>query len=312
MTIRLRKRFRGALIGLAVCDAVGTTLEFNLPGTFEPISDMLGGGPFELIAGQWTDDTSMALCLATSLIECGGFDAGDQMTRYVRWYRKGYLSSNGVCFDIGHTVRAALRKFEFTGDPVAGATDPMTAGNGSLMRLAPVPMAYFNDAEIAIERAAASSRTTHGAVVAVDACRYFAALLVGALNGATKDELLSPFYTPVAGYWDKHPLCPEIAEIASGSFKHAEPPVIKGSGYSAKSLEAALWAFYKSDTFKDGCLLAANLGDDADTTAAIYGQIAGAHLGVDAIPSEWLKKVADRQMIQKLADDLFELSNHID
>lgn len=311
MPIRLRKRFRGALVGLAVCDAVGTTLEFNLPGTFEPISDMVGGGPFELIAGQWTDDTSMALCLATSLVECGGFDAGDQMTRYVRWYREGYLSSNGKCFDIGHTVRAALRKFEFNGDPIAGQTDPMTAGNGSLMRLAPVPLAYFNNAEAAIERAAESSCTTHGAKVAVDACRYFAALIVGALNGASKNELLSPFYTPVAGYWDKHPLCPEIAAIAAGSFKNCEPPEIKGSGYAAKSLEAALWAFYKSDTFEAGCLLAANLGDDADTTAAIYGQIAGAHLGIDAIPSTWLKKVSDRKMIEKLADDLFELSNEL-
>lgn len=311
MPSELRKRFKGALVGLAVGDAVGTTLEFNQPGTFKPINDMVGGGPFGLVAGQWTDDTSMALCLATSLVECGKFDALDQMTRYLRWFREGYLSSNGTCFDIGHTVRAALRKFEFNGEPIAGQTDPMTAGNGSLMRLAPVPMAYFNDAEAAIERAAESSCTTHGAKVAVDACRYFAALIVGALNGACKEELLSASYSPVEGYWEKYPLCPEIAAIAAGSFKNSEPPEIRGTGYSAKSLEAALWAFYKSKTFKEGCLLAANLGDDADTTAAIYGQIAGAHLGVDAIPAGWLKKLSGLKMIEKLADDLFELSNEI-
>ena len=109
--ITTRDRFRGCLLGLAAGDALGTTLEFKSPGTFEPIDDMIGGGPFGLRAGQWTDDTSMALCLATSLIECGGFDAMDQMRRYVRWRDEGYLSSTGYCFDIGNTVSGALDRF---------------------------------------------------------------------------------------------------------------------------------------------------------------------------------------------------------
>ena len=307
--MRLKKRFRGAMLGLAACDAVGTTLEFMPPGSFEPISDMVGGGPFELKAGQWTDDTSMALCLAASLIECFGFDAKDQMERYCRWWHEGYMSSNGSCFDIGNTVVAALRRFEKDGNPIAGSTDPYSAGNGSIMRLAPVPLVYFNDPANAVVKAAESSLTTHGATVSVDACRYMAAIIVGALYGESKETLLGANYGPEPGYWDKFPLCPEIASIAAGSFKTSEPPGIQGTGYAAKSLEAALWAFYKSDDFKSGCLLAANLGDDADTTAAIYGQIAGAHLGVDAIPAEWLAKVADRAKIEKLSDDLFEMSN---
>ncbi len=308
--MRLKKRFRGAMLGLAAADAVGTTLEFMPPGTFEPITDMVGGGPFELNAGEWTDDTSMALCLAASLIECFAFDAQDQMERYVRWWREGYMSSNGRCFDIGNTVVAALRKFEKDpSNPFCGSTDPYTAGNGSIMRLAPVPLAFFNDPVNAVEKSAESSRTTHGATVAVDACRYMAAIIVGALNGESKETLLSANYGPEPGYWDKLPLCPEIAAIAAGSFKTSEPPEIKGTGYAAKALEAALWAFYKSDDFKTGCLLAANLGDDADTTAAIYGQIAGAYLGVDAIPEKWLAKVADRAKIERLADDLYEMSN---
>lgn len=307
--MRLKKRFRGALLGLAACDAVGTTLEFRPPGSFEPITDMVGGGPFRLVPGQWTDDTSMALCLAASLIECFGFEAEDQMERYVRWYRHGYMSSDGTCFYIGNTVRAALEKFESEGIVFAGSTAPNTAGNGSIMRLAPVPMVYFNDPVNAVEKAAQSSRTTHGAVVSVDACRYMAAIIAGALNGESKETLLSANYAPEPGYWDKFPLCPEIASIAAGSFKVSEPPEIKGTGYAAKSLEAALWAFYKSSDFKEGCLLAANLGDDADTTAAIYGQIAGAYLGVDAIPADWLDKVAQRAMIERMADDLYEMSN---
>ena len=85
---------------------------------------MIGGGPFGLAPGEWTDDTSMALCLAESLVERGGFDPRDQMERYVRWWRDGHLSSNGRCFDIGVTVSSALRRFEETGEPCGGSTDP--------------------------------------------------------------------------------------------------------------------------------------------------------------------------------------------
>jgi ADP-ribosyl-[dinitrogen reductase] hydrolase len=138
----LPDRFRGCLLGLAAGDAVATTVEIHRRGTFEPVIDMVGAGPFGLTAGQWADDTSMALCLAASLVECGGFDAADQMDRYVRWWKQGYMSSNGRCFDIGNTVRSALRRFAETRDPWAGSTNPRTAGNGSIMRLAPVAMFY--------------------------------------------------------------------------------------------------------------------------------------------------------------------------
>ena len=301
-----RDRFLGALLGLAVGDAVGTTVEFRSPGTFQPVTDMVGGGPFDLAPGQWTDDTSMALCLAESLIERGGFDPADQMRRYVRWWREGHLSSTGTCFDIGNTVKAALQSFERTGEPFSGSTDPYSAGNGSLMRLAPVVLYFASDPVRAIEHADASSRTTHGAATCVDACRYFAALLVGALQGRGRRELLSDHFTPVPGYWAQHPLAPEIAEIARGSFKEREPPEIKGSGYVVRSLEAALWAFYRSENFRDGCLLAVNLGDDADTTAAVYGQLAGAFYGASGIPSEWRHSVSMADEIGAFATQLHQ------
>ncbi len=299
------ERYRGCLLGLAVGDAVGTTLEFRPQGTFKPIDDMLGGGPFQLQAGEWTDDTSMALCLAVSLVECGTFDARDQMRRYLRWRDEGYMASNGVCFDIGGTVAAALHIFERTGNPFAGSIDPATAGNGSLMRLAPIPLFYANRPERAIEQAANSSRTTHGAATAVDACCYFAGLILGALRGETKEVLLSPGYCPVPSYWQDHPLTPEIAAIAAGSFKTRNPPQIRGTGYVVNSLEAALWAFYFSTTFRDGCLLAVNLGDDADTTGAIYGQLAGAFYGEENIPLGWREKIVLRNGILSLAQQLF-------
>ncbi len=299
-----RDRFRGCLLGLAAGDALGTTLEFRPPGTFEPIDDMVGGGPFRLRPGQWTDDTSMALCLAESLLECDGFDAADQMRRYVRWRSEGYLSSTGDCFDIGNTVSAALSRFVRDGDPYAGSTDPRSAGNGSLMRLAPVPMFYAGDAAEALAMAAESSRTTHQAREAVDACRYFAGLLVGALHGVDKETLLSPAYCPVAGLWKREPLAEKIAQVAAGSFKDRNPPDIKGTGYVVQSLEAALWAFHHSSDFREGALLAVNLGDDADTTAAIYGQIAGAHYGAQSIPPPWRQQLTMSAEITALADQL--------
>lgn len=297
-------RYRGCLLCLAAGDALGTTLEFKPPGSFRAIKDIVGGGPFGLKPGQWTDDTSMALCLAESLIERQGFDPVDQLERYLRWYWEGYMSSTGECFDIGNTVQMALSKFQKTHEPYCGSTDPMSAGNGSIMRLAPVPLFYARNPREAIDRAGESSRTTHGAQTAVDACRYLGGLIVGAINGCTKEELLSENYSPVNGYWDENPMAPEIAQIAAGSFKRREPPEIKGTGYVVKSLEAALWAFYHGKSFKEGCLLAVNLGDDADTTGAVYGQLTGAFYGEQGIPQSWRKKLAHHDLIISLADRL--------
>jgi ADP-ribosyl-[dinitrogen reductase] hydrolase len=289
-------RYRGCLLGLAVGDALGTTLEFRSPGTFTPIDDMIGGGPFNLKPGQWTDDTSMALCLATSLIERQGFDPIDQLDRYVRWWREGYLSSTGACFDIGGTVRSALTRFLQTREPYPGPTDPHMAGNGSIMRLAPVVLYYARQPEQAIHFAAESSRTTHGASQAVDACRYFAALMLAALQVKSKDEVLRNQNVSFA---------PKIAAIAAGSFKHKQPPQIRGTGYVVDSLEAALWAFCHSSNFREGALLAVNLGDDADTTGAVYGQLAGAFYGEEGIPAAWRDTIVQREFIGELAEKLF-------
>lgn len=301
------ERYRGSLLGLATGDAVGTTLEFHSPGTFTPITDMVGGGPFRLKPGQWTDDTSMALCLAESLIEQKGFVPTDQLKKYLQWYREGHLSSTGRCFDIGNTVRASLGRFERTGQPYCGSTDSHSAGNGSIMRLAPVPLFFAQNPQEAIAKSAESSRTTHGAATAVDACRYLGALLVGAVNGASREELLSSRYSPIPGYWEENPLVEEIDEIAAGSFKHRQPPEIKGTGYVVKSLEAALWAFYHSQSFEEGCLLAVNLGDDADTTGAVYGQLAGAFYGEQGIPASWRNQLAYRELLETFAEQLFSL-----
>jgi ADP-ribosyl-[dinitrogen reductase] hydrolase len=302
----VRDRVRGALIGLATGDALGTTNEFRAPGTFNPITDMMGGGQFDLPAGCWTDDTSMALCLAESLITRRELDPADQLTRYMRWYHDGHLSSTGTCFDIGHTTRRALVRFADNGTLRADSA-PHHAANGSLMRLAPVPMLFWQRDDVA-DLAGRSSTTTHAAPLPVDCCRYMGALIAGAIRGATRDELVSPRYTPVPGAWQAKPLEREVDDVACGSFKHKQPPEIRGTGYCVEALEAALWAFHNSDDFATGALLAVNLGDDADTTGAIYGQLAGACYGESGIPSRWRQRLALRDVLDEYAEALYELS----
>ena len=299
--MQLQNRYRGAMLGLAAGDAVGTTVEFRPRGSFQPVRDMVGGGPFGLKPGEWTDDTSMALCLAESLVSRRGFDAADQMRRYCRWRDTGYLASNGRCFDIGLTVSAALRRFEESGEPFAGSPDPRTAGNGSLMRLAPAVLFGYPDAREAERLAAESSRTTHGAAESIDACRLFARMLCRALSGAPKEAVLLGDAERFAGE-------PAIAAIARGGYLRKSEDEVRGSGYVVESLEAALWAFAGADSFEEAVLRAVNLGDDADTTAAITGQLAGAYWGADGIPRRWRERLALRDLIERLADDLLALA----
>lgn len=296
-------RAQGCLAGLAVGDALGTTLEFTSPGSFEPLTDMIGGGPFRLKPGQWTDDTSMALCLAESLLECEAFDLKDQTERYVRWWRDGHHSATGTCFDIGNTVRAALSSFRLDGVAAAGSSDTYSAGNGSIMRLAPVALRYSNPLEV-IHYAAESSRSTHQAPACLDACRYFGGILWALIHGVTKEAVLAPHYHPAGDAWEG--MDPAIAAIAAGSFKEKNPPAIRGTGYVVQSLEAALWAFHRSSTFEEGALMAVNLGEDADTTGAIFGQLGGALYGLDGIPARWREKLHGREMILDFGRRLFQ------
>jgi len=294
----LADRAQGALLGLACGDAVGTTVEFKLRGTFTPLTCMVGGGPFRLQAGQWTDDTSMALCLGESLLACGGFDARDQMDRYLRWFRTGYQSATGSCFDIGNTVLGALLEFERTGEPFTGSTAPDTAGNGSIMRLAPVVLFYHPDREAVDHHAAESSRTTHGAEEAVAACRILGGILHAALSGLPKEDLL--LSVPTAEW-----MSPRLKEIVTGGYKRVRREEVRGTGYVVDSLEAALWSFWSASSFEGAVLTAANLGDDADTTAAVCGQVAGAHYGASGIPEDWLERLWEKDRIAEMALALF-------
>jgi ADP-ribosyl-[dinitrogen reductase] hydrolase len=299
----VRDRAIGALVGLAVGDALGTTLEFSARDSRHRLTEMEGGGPFRLEPGRWTDDTSMALALGHSLTACDGLDEQDLMTRFVSWWKNGAYSSTGTCFDIGMTVRASLQRFEESGNPIAGSADPMSAGNGSLMRLSPVAIRYWDQQAKRRNVAARQSVTTHGTAQAVDACVVFADMLADAISGRPRTEVLRNRMEDFTG---------PIAEIAAGSWRGKPRSEIRSSGYVAHSLEAAIWSVGRTSSFAEAVLLAANLGGDADTVAAITGQLAGALYGRDAIPPAWLDALHDGNAISDLAEKLFDQSGPAD
>ncbi|RMO75466.1 ADP-ribosylglycohydrolase protein [Pseudomonas syringae pv. maculicola] len=202
-------RAKGGLLGLAIGDAVGTTLEF-LPRDRSHVHDMVGGGPFRLNPGEWTDDTSMALCLADTYLAKGNFDLIDYAERMGRWYINGENSHNGRCFDIGNATRAAIEGRLKNGGQWYGNDDASTAGNGSIIRLAPTAIFRRHSLSATWRESDAQSKCTHRALEAISCCRLLGAQLHLALNGADKEETLSPMIRP---------LRPRVLIINAGEYK---------------------------------------------------------------------------------------------
>jgi ADP-ribosyl-[dinitrogen reductase] hydrolase len=292
----IEDRAVGAFLGLAIGDALGTTLEFTARDAHPPLTDIVGGGPFDLEPGHWTDDTAMALALADSLLTVGDLDEADLMQRFVDWQENGAYSCTGTCFDIGRTTWEALQRWKITGEPVAGSTDPRRAGNGSLMRLAPVAIRFWRDRNKLANVAARQSLVTHGAPEAAGACVAFADILADAIEGKGRDDALRPR----EGLW-----AGKTGPILRGSWRTKQRDEIRSSGYVIHSLEAALWCVGNTNNFRCAVLTAANLGEDADTAAAIAGQLAGAVYGARGIPAEWKKRVAWSDKIIRTGKRLF-------
>jgi ADP-ribosylglycohydrolase len=304
----VRDRFRGAMLGLAVGDALGASVQFRKPGSFTPVSDLIGGGPFQLPRGAWTDDTAMALCLAESLIESDGFDAADQMSRYQHWQREGHLTSTGECVGITASVAKALATARWSGKPVAGSHDPAQLDQEALSRVAPVVLYYLDDARQAVNYAAEAARSTHQSPQVLDGCRYLAALLSGALKGATRQQLVIPRYEPIPGLWHEQPLREPVAAVANASYHGKTSADMEASAGAGRALETALWALDHSANFREGALLAVNFGLDSDVAGAVFGQLAGAIYGVAGIPQGWRNALLGRELIEEFADRLLAAS----
>jgi ADP-ribosyl-[dinitrogen reductase] hydrolase len=295
----LRDRFQGALLGLAVSDALAAHTQFRKPGTFAAVGDLLGGGPFDLPRGAWTDDTAMALLLGESLLE-RGFDAHDQVSRYSRWQREGYGSATGQCVGITANVARSLATAQYKRQPFAGSHDPEQLDKDPLSRVAPVVMYFFADASAAVAHAAEAARVSAQAPLVLDCVRLFAAMLRQALTGREKAAVLRP----PRDSWVSASTRAEIMQVYEGSYTQRMPPEITGGGQILQALEAALWAFHRGETFREGALLAANLGRDSDVVAAAYGQLAGAYHGVSAIPGIWRNSLMKQEVIIDTSDRL--------
>ncbi|CAF1264646.1 unnamed protein product [Adineta ricciae] len=324
-------RIQGSLIGLALGDALGTPAEYRTRHYLleQPVTDLQAGGTWNLEKGQFTSQTSMALCLANSLIARRDFIPYDQLVRYKWWYREGYMAVTGKCYDIDASTSQSIREFERRQKQFAEkhnipveqldylsdlklldkfntfCSNETAADSGALVRLAPVPLFFWRNPIEAVEFSGISGEITHGDRIAYDACRYYSALIVAAFHGETKDQLLDKdFYTKHKNWFYKYPLTPEIVKVSRGSYQREDgyESGIRGKGYIVSALEAALWAFWCDEgSFEKGALSVVNLGDETGSTAAIYGQLAGAYYGYDNLPEHWLTHLYARNFIKSLS-----------
>ncbi len=285
MKNNLTDKKKGMFYGLAIGDALGAAVEFCKPDTFKPVTDYRDGGPHGLDSGQWTDDTSMALALADSLAI--GWNTKDQLEKYYEWYSNGKYSVTGSLFDIGIATRNALETFA-RNKSIVNNPEISSSGNGSIMRLAPIPICYAESSiDELCDKARQSTMTTHSSPLCQDCCVYMSVVLVALMNGENKEEVLS------RDWWDKKDI--SLDEKVLGIIENDKES--KGTGFVIDSLHAAIWAFKEGNSFEDSVLKGVNLGDDADTTGAVCGQLAGAHWGYKQIPKHLIDGLDKKEMI---------------
>jgi len=282
---QLRERFVGALFGLAVGDAVAAATQFRRPGSFTPVGDMIGGGPFDLPRGGWSDDTAMALCLAESLLERDGFDPRDQVQRYGRWQQEGYLSATGQCVGITASTARSLAMAQWRRVVFPGSHDPEQLDPEPLSRVVSIALFYFASVETTLQQAADSSRTTCQAPAVLDACRRLGRAMNASLSGQPKERILA-----------------EGAPSTAAGAMAVSAMSAQTNNTAASALAAAFWAFGSTDNFRDAVLRAANVGGNSDVVASVCGQIAGAHYGLSAIPPSWRNGLMQKDLIEAYAD----------
>lgn len=293
-------RFQGSLVGLAVGDALGAPYEFRTSA--EPIKSYREGGRLNMNRGEWTDDTSMALCLTRSLIVQRGFDLKDQMTRYSRWLHEGYMSTRKKALGTGGTTRDSIKRFQETGDALSGISDPDKAGNGCIMRLAPIPLFFHSKMTSVAKFSAESCKTTHGALECVECCSLMGEVIARCLETDSKKEVLRHYG------WVSEFITSNVRNLSLCSHL-LEPGELKPQGaYVVDTLKLALRCFWRTDSFEDAVTMAVNTPGDRDTFGAVTGQIAGAFYGIEAIPKHWVEDLMMGDFIMNSAKTLYQES----
>lgn len=282
-------KIAGSIVGLAIGDALGAPVEFSPRGSFETVTAYRSGGRFNLPEGAWTDDTAMALCLADSLLEQNGFQASDLLMKFCNWAEFGHNSSTGISVGIGQNTLRTLGEFRRSGRLEAQAFGSKSDGNGSLMRLSPAISYHCDDETKCINLAVSQSKTTHASKIAEECCAFTASLIFKILNGA---DYVSAKAATLQKEWSAL-----LQDSLSSDFSNLPDADIASGGYVIDTLRASLWAVENSSTFEEAVFKAVNLGDDADTTGAVTGQIAGAIFGYSAIPSNLKAGLIDERRL---------------
>lgn len=278
----IQDRALGAFVGLAVGDALGAPVEFKEPGEFSPVKDYAYSYVWQIPPGYWTDDTSMAICLAESIIHKDHVLPDDILQRFVRWYVHGENSPTGRCFDIGNTTRTNIERFIKEGVYSPAPNIVWQSGNGGIMRLSPVAVRYWQDPELTAQLSVLQSQTTHGSDECVKCAAELGMLLARSIQGQ-----------PV---WQE--LVDQVGEISQRQ--------ISNSGQASTTLLAAKWCVATTSNFEDAVCKAVNLGGDADTIGAVAGQIAGSIYGLSSIPERWKQGLYDYARLVDLAQMLFD------
>lgn len=284
------EKAEGLFFGLAIGDAMGAPVEFMEPNSFKPVVGFREGGKFNLAAGEWTDDTAMALCLAEALCLTPELNSKILLDLFLKWIMEGYHTTQGKAIGIGKQTFKVLLNYRKNGDLVSPFNASKYSGNGALMRMGPIAIKYYHSLHLTQKYAEQSAATTHSSIESLQTARLFGGILHRLLNDSSKDDLANFIRD------QKNDLNhAAMQNILALNFEAMDK---SNSGYAPLSLEAAIYAFFSTHTFEEGLLHVVNQGRDSDTVGAIYGQMAGAYYGINAIPSQWVKDLKCLDILQ--------------
>ena len=302
------KNIHDAVWGFVVGDALGVPYEFSTREMMKenPAIDMVGYGTYNQPPGTWSDDTSMMLCVLENILNDG--NSKDLARLFLKWYKHDYMTARGELFDVGTTIASALNailnaeKF-----PQQDINDGHSAGNGSLMRC--MPYAFVQDIAKSIFNMTMDNRITHRNALCTLSCMYYVKMLRAILEGKSKEESVKAGAAYLKFGWritdadDDHIEVKEkFKRLLDDNFYHLPESEIKSTGYVIYTLEATVWCFLNTGTYKEAVLKAVNLGGDTDTIAALTGALAGLYYGYETIPETWLLQIANRGLIQSWLD----------
>ena len=300
--------FQTILLATATADALGVPVEFESREDLQqnPVTDMREFGTYNQPKGTWSDDTSLMLCLAESMVE--GLDLQKLAQKFIAWKNDNYWTARGWVFDIGIATRQAIERLENGTPPeLAGGFDEMDNGNGSLMRILPLVM-YIKDLDIdqRYEWTKKVSSLTHAHVRSVMACFYYLEFAKKIVEGKDKFQAYTELQSEMITHFAKREINPQeiqkFSRLLTKDISTVNEKYIQSRGYVIYTLEAAVWCILTTSNYKEAVLKAVNLGEDTDTTAAVAGGLAGLIYGIESIPKEWLEVIARKLDIVELAN----------